>query len=131
MAGFRVALDACAFEDACVTGWEQLVDGVELPDPDDRHVVAAGLRGRAELIVTANVSDFPDWGLQRLGMHATTPDEFLLDQLDLAPELVVAVLYEQAEATRNPALAIDDVLDSLAAAGAPRFAARVSAGIAS
>jgi len=40
------------FEDALVTGWEALVPGIEIPHPDDRPIVAAAVRGRADLIVT-------------------------------------------------------------------------------
>lgn len=57
-----------AFEDACVTGWEPLVSTVTLPDPDDRHVVAVALRGRADAIVTANLADYPPDVLDRLGI---------------------------------------------------------------
>lgn len=48
------AMDS-AFEDARVDGWEDLEDKVTLPDPNDRHVVAAAVRGRTDAIVTANV----------------------------------------------------------------------------
>ncbi|MBT2518286.1 PIN domain-containing protein [Streptomyces sp. ISL-90] len=48
-----------AFSDACVQGWEPLMEGLVMPDYNDRHVVAAAVRGRAELIVTANLKDFP------------------------------------------------------------------------
>ena len=48
-----------AFDDAMVTGWEAFQAEILLPDEDDRHVVAAGIRGGAQGIVTANVADFP------------------------------------------------------------------------
>ncbi len=47
------------FPDGTVTGWERLVPAIELPDPDDRPVVAAVLAGRADVIVTENLVDFP------------------------------------------------------------------------
>lgn len=40
----RATAMADAFEDACVAGWEPLLEGLDLPDPDDRHVVAAAQR---------------------------------------------------------------------------------------
>jgi predicted nucleic acid-binding protein len=45
--------------DALVSGYEELIESLDLPDPDDRHVLAAAIRGRADLIVTANLKDFP------------------------------------------------------------------------
>lgn len=48
-----------AFDDACVTGREPLESGITLPDADDRHVVAAALRGRADMILSANLRDVP------------------------------------------------------------------------
>ena len=49
-----------AVRDCLVTGYERLIDGLELPDPDDRHVLAAAIRANAQVIVTSNLSDFPD-----------------------------------------------------------------------
>lgn len=115
-----------AFEDAHVEGWEALESTLTLPDPDDRHVVAAAMRGRADAIVTANLRDFPDETLAPLEIAVVHPDDFLLDQLDLAPRVVLEVLREQAAHTRNPPLTPTDLLARLARAGVPAFADEVS-----
>jgi predicted nucleic acid-binding protein len=114
------------FEDALVTGWESLVDGIDLPDPDDRHVVAAAMRGGAQAIVTSNVKDFPDSTLARLDLATVHPDTFLLDQLDLAPPVVLDVLREQAAQTRRPKFDVEDVIARLSRAGAAGFADEVA-----
>jgi predicted nucleic acid-binding protein len=54
----RAAMDQ-ALPDACVSGYQRLVPAIELPDPDDRHVVAAAIRAKAQVIVTFNEKDFP------------------------------------------------------------------------
>ena len=110
------------FEDARVDGWEELEDTVRLPDPDDRHVVAAAVRGRADAIVTANLRDYPLDTLGPLNIEVIHPDEFLLDQLDLAPRTVLEVLREQAAYTRHPALTPIDLIARLARAGVSGFA---------
>jgi predicted nucleic acid-binding protein len=48
-----------AFEDVLVVGWERLEHDLVLPDPNDRHVLAAAIRGSAGIIVTNNTKDFP------------------------------------------------------------------------
>jgi predicted nucleic acid-binding protein len=98
------------FEDALVAGWEDLEDTVTLPDPDDRHVVAAAVRGRADAIVTANVRDYPVDILGPLNVEVIHPDDFLLNQLDLAPRVVLEVLREQAAHTRRPPLTPVDLI---------------------
>lgn len=114
-----------AFEDARVEGWETLETTFVLPDPDDCHVVAASLRGQANAIVTANLRDFPKELMASLGIAVVDPDAFLLDQLDLAPRVVLGALREQAAHTRNPPLTPTDLLARLARAGAPAFADEV------
>lgn len=81
----RFAAMRSTFRDALVTGWEELETGIVLPDRNDRHVAAAAIRGGADTIVTANLSDFPASALEPLGLTAIHPDDFLLDQLDLSP----------------------------------------------
>ncbi len=118
----RFAAMRSTFEDAGVEGWEALEATVALPDPNDRHVLAAALRGRADTIVTANVRDFPAEIVEPLGIDVVHPDAFLLDQLDLAPRIVLEVLSEQAAHTRRPALTPIDLVARLRRAGAPGFA---------
>jgi PIN domain len=110
------------FDDALVTGWEGLEAGIALPDQDDRHVVAAAIRGGAQAIVTANVDDFPVSTLGQFGLEAVHPDAFLLDQLDLSPPTVLQVIREQAAATRQPPLTRQDLALLLSRAGVPGFA---------
>ena len=115
-----------AFEDALVTGWEPLLVGVTLPDPDDRHVVAAAVCGGAQTIVTTNLTDFPEDVLSSLDLVATHPDDFLLDQLDLAPPIVLDVIREQAACMKRPPLSVPDVVARLARAGVPSFADEIA-----
>jgi hypothetical protein len=111
-----------AFDDAMVTGWEEPEREIHLPDADDRHVVAAAVRGGAQGIVTANAKDFPSAALRPLGLEAVHPDDFLLDQLDLSPATLLQVIREQAAHTRRPALTPPDLAVFLGRAGVPRFA---------
>lgn len=53
------ALMNAAIRDCLVRGHEPLIDAVKLPDPDDRHVLAAAIRAKAQVVVTFNLKDFP------------------------------------------------------------------------
>jgi PIN domain len=120
-AGKRFAQMREAFDDAVVTSWEELVPGLLLPDEDDRHVLAAVIRGGAQGIITANVKDFPAAALDPLGLEAVHPDDFLLDQLDLTPPTILQVIREQAAHTRRPPLTPRDLATLLGKAGVPSF----------
>ncbi|MDR2252593.1 MAG: PIN domain-containing protein [Bifidobacteriaceae bacterium] len=114
------------FPEASVAGWEPLVATIELPDPLDRHVVAAAVRARADAIVTANLADFPERGLGPLGLHAVSPDTFLCDLLDLAPQVMARVIEDQAADAKNPPMSANDVVIALGLAGARDFAKAVA-----
>ena len=51
----RTELMSATFEDATVVGWEQVSAGLDLPDENDRHVLAAAIVGGAQAIVTSNL----------------------------------------------------------------------------
>jgi len=46
-------------ENCLVTGYETLIQTLTLPDPDNRHVLAAAIVSCADVIVTHNLKDFP------------------------------------------------------------------------
>ena len=106
-----------AVPDCLVIGYENLVEGLTLPDPNDRHVLAAAIRSGAQLIVTFNLKDFPDESLAPYGIEAKHPDEFILDQLGLAPAAIVNVLHEQAQALKNPKRTVPELLETLRGCG--------------
>jgi hypothetical protein len=83
---------------ATVTGYEKHIAAVNLPDSDDRHVVAAGIAADATVILTWNLRDFPPKELKKFGLRRETPDAFLSGVYDNVPELMVASL---ANARRN------------------------------
>lgn len=98
----REAMDEHA-EDSLVTGYENLIASLTLPDPDDRHVLAAAIVAHADVIVTRNLRDFPPEVLDRYDIEAQHPDEFILHLLDLAPvAVVVAVRNQQARLNKPP-----------------------------
>ena len=68
--------------DAVVTGYAGRIAALELPDPDDRHVLAAALECGAAVIVTFNRKDFPPAKLGPLAVEAVHPDEFVMRLLD-------------------------------------------------
>lgn len=120
-----LALMNTAFDDALVEDWQAIVVGLELPDPDDRHVLAAAIAGGAQTIVTFNLVDFP---AKQLGPHhvdAVHPDTFLLDQLDLSPAVVLSALAKQAQRFRNPAMDLSGLLARLERCDVPEFAEEV------
>lgn len=72
----RAAMDREA-RDALVVGYKPLIEGIRLPDPNDRHVLAAAIVGNADVIVRRNLRDFPDEALEPYGIEAQHPDEII------------------------------------------------------
>ncbi len=112
--------------DCLVTGYESLIDALKLPDPDDRHVLAAAIRTRAHVIVTFNLGDFPEDYLAQYGIAAQHPDEFITHLLDLSPAAVCAAAKRQREGLRNPPKSVDDFLSALANQHLPESVMRLA-----
>ena len=100
-----------AFPDAFVTNYSGLIDGLELPDLKDRHVLAAAIKTNANIIVTNNIKDFPEDYLSTFGLSAKTADDFLTDIIDLNPQLALKAFRELVLNRRNPDIDEYEVLD--------------------
>lgn len=115
----RIAEMSRAFPEALVSVPSELIEGLTgLPDPKDRHVLAAALRGRAHTIVTQNVKDFPQRVLDGYEVLCQTADEFLIHQLTLSSDRVLEKLDAQAAAIRKDRLAVVQTLKKMT----PKFA---------
>lgn len=99
--------------DCLVTGYEPLVAGIETPDPQDRHVIAAAIRSQAQVIVTNDQTGFPSTTLEPYGIKVQTADEFVAHCIDLNPELVVDVLEEMSEPLKEPSMNSLELLELL------------------
>lgn len=99
--------------DCLVEGYEGLVAGLELPDRNDRHVLAAAIRVGADVIVTANLKRFPRKQLEIYGLEAQHPDDFVCHLLDLAPAPVCRAVKLHRERLKNPPKSVETYLDTL------------------
>ncbi|GDY89376.1 hypothetical protein MCC01971_09940 [Bifidobacteriaceae bacterium MCC01971] len=74
--------------------WSQF----DLPDPDDRHVLAAAAQGQANALATRNIKDFPQKLLDSFSIQVITPDDLLCVLLrrnrkpQLAPYVSLSIL---------------------------------------
>ncbi|MGK0674560.1 MAG: PIN domain-containing protein [Halothiobacillaceae bacterium] len=118
----RALMDAHV-RDCLVTGFEHLIPVIDLPDPDDRHVVAAAVHCGASLIVTFNLDDFPAETLKPYNLAAQHPDDFIVDLLDLHPAAVLEAAAHHRRSLRQPPKSAEEYLDTLLSQGLTQTAA--------
>lgn len=106
-----------AVRDCLVTGYESLVESLSLPDPNDRHVLAAAIHASAPVIVTFNLKDFPKAKLGPFKIEARHPDDFLVSLLDAQTELVCSAVKRQRESLRNPPKSVEELLETFNSQG--------------
>lgn len=106
-----------AVDDCLITDYEWAMASVNLPDPDDNHVLAAAIAGRCDVIVTNNLKDFPANALPK-GIEALSPDDFLLNLHDLAPNRTATAVMSIQE--RLADRTIDGILKTYEAQGLTR-----------
>ncbi len=111
--------------DCLVENYEGLIAGLVLPDPDDRHVLAAAIAGHADAIVTFNLQDFPAVALDQHLIEAIHPDDFVLNQLELRPFEALAAVKKMRARLRRPPQSAAELIATLERSGLPASAAHL------
>jgi len=88
-------------------------------------VLAAAVWGNVDQIVTFNQKDFPEGAVTPYGIEVVSPDDFLLNVLDMFPRTAAEVIKEQAADLRKPPMSVDEVIAALSKCGVPEFAQTV------
>lgn len=112
----KTAMDS-AFPDANVEKYEDLISAITLPDEDDRHVVAAAIRGKTDVIVTSNLKDFPVETMSIYDIEVQSPDEFISNLINLDKKKCVKALENQVKSLKNPPKTRKEVLETLTNCG--------------
>jgi predicted nucleic acid-binding protein len=100
-------------DDALVEGYEPLIETLALPDPDDRHVLAAAIHGRADAIVTYNTKHFPDEIMARYDIELLSPDAFISVQFDLNHPAMAQAIREHRASLKSPPKTPEQYLEDL------------------
>jgi len=108
-----------AIPDCLVTNYEGLTSCIELPDADDRHVVAAAIVGHADAIVTFNIKDFPAKVLEPYGIEVQHPDEFVMNQLKLQKIPALSAIKAMRARWRNPERSAAEMIAAFEKRGLP------------
>lgn len=108
-----------AVPDCLVTDYEQLIECIELPDPGDRHVVAAAIVGHADAIVTFNTKHFPAEVLEPYEIEVQHPDDFVMNQLHLHQIRALSALKDMRVRWENPWITAEEMIERFKKAGLP------------
>jgi predicted nucleic acid-binding protein len=100
-----------AIPDCLIVEYELLIAELELPDENDRHVLAAAIRGNADAIVSLNVRDFPVKVLSQFDIEIQTPDQFVLNQILLHPPRALSAIKKMRERWGRPSMSALDMVE--------------------
>ena len=111
------------FPRSLVRGYESIIPTLTLPDPDDRHVLAAAIHAKAKFIVTSNLNDFPKMFLQPHGIEAIRPDKFVIQLIQQTPPPFLQVIKNHRLGLTRPPKTVDEYLATLEKQGLPKTVA--------
>ena len=109
---------------AAIPDWEieetlysDLIEVLDLPDPNDRHVLAAAIAGHADCIVTFNAKDFPYLEMEKRGIEVLHPDDFISLQLTLEPVVALTAIKHIRARFKNPPKTAQEFIELLERVG--------------
>lgn len=102
-----------AFPDANVTRYSSLIQELTLPDEDDRHILAAAIKGKATQIITANMKHFPAKYLKEHNIIPVHPDAFVSDLIITNKESALEAFEKMISKLKNPPRSPEEVMQSL------------------
>ncbi len=111
--------------DSLVTGFEHLIDGLNLPRLRERHVLAAAIRCNADAIVTKNLDNYPQDVLDTYGIETIHPDDFIYLQIDMEPAKCCHVFQQQRTALKAPEMSVDIFLNTLLKQALPQTVSKL------
>ena len=103
-----------AFPEAFVEEWEVYEAAcAEMPDPDDRHVLAAVIKCDAAVIVTENLKHFPQKLLARFAIEPIATDEFIADLIDLNQADAVLSIRRMLHGFNSPTMTPEALVERM------------------
>jgi predicted nucleic acid-binding protein len=114
-----------SFQDAKVTGYNKLIEGLSLPDPDDRHVLAAAIMSRSDVIVTYNLKDFDIKELSKYHVEAVHPDDFIVNIIDLDGEKTQNALMKMVQRRKKPSVELTELIERIGKSNLPKSKKRL------
>jgi predicted nucleic acid-binding protein len=114
------------FPDGQIKGHEQLIEAIDLPDADDRHVLAAAVVGKCQGIITANTKHFPAAAVAPFTMDIVHPDDFIVNIIDLDPDRALAACRRHRKAMSKTKPSPEEYLERFETAGLVQAHARLS-----
>ncbi len=99
--------------DSVVTGYENLISTITLPDTNDRHVLATAIHTNAHSIVTFNLKDFPEEALNIYKIKAIHPNDFIVDLIDIDIGAVIDSVKKHRASLKNPEFSPENYLECL------------------
>ena len=99
--------------DCLVTDYQWMIPNLNLPDPDDRHVLAAAIKAKAEVIVTSNLRDFPRAQLEKYDIEAQHQDTFITNLIELYPVQVIEAVHKCHRRRKKPPCSFEEYLVKL------------------